>query len=414
MPPTEELRSARGVIALMGSGEFTATMVEVHKALLRRAGPRAVFLDTPAGFQLNADQIAEKARAYFRDRVGHPLEVASFRRRDVSPLEAEEAFRTLRAADYVLVGPGSPTYALRHWRDTPIPQILTERIRAGACLVAASAAALTVGRFTLPVYEIYKVGEEPFWAEGLHLLGAFGLDLVVVPHWNNAEGGTHDTRFCYMGEPRFRDLEARLPPGQGILGLDEHTAAILDLGAGEAEVRGIGGLTVRRDGRERRYPAGTRLPLAELLEEIGGAAGPDAEPGPAAGVTPTEDQADFWDEVHRLDARFHEALERGDARAAVESLLDLDRRVAAEPDEAARAEAREVLREAIVLLGAEVLRRPPSAEACLAPLVEALVAARERYRKDRRWAEADALRDALAEAGVTVEDTPEGPRWRLS
>jgi hypothetical protein len=46
--------SGKGMIALMGSGELTATMVEVHKELLGRvaAVPRAVFLDTPAGFQL--------------------------------------------------------------------------------------------------------------------------------------------------------------------------------------------------------------------------------------------------------------------------------------------------------------------------------------------------------------------------
>ena len=23
---------------------------------------------------------------------------------------------------------------------------------------------------------------------------------IVIPHWNNAEGGTHGTRFCFMGE----------------------------------------------------------------------------------------------------------------------------------------------------------------------------------------------------------------------
>ncbi len=42
---------AKGIIALMGSGELTATMVEVHKCLLAglAVAPRAGFLDTPAG-----------------------------------------------------------------------------------------------------------------------------------------------------------------------------------------------------------------------------------------------------------------------------------------------------------------------------------------------------------------------------
>ncbi len=69
-----------GKIVLMGSGELTATMVEVHKSLLDGLPKptRAVFLDTPAGFQLNVDQIAAKAVDYFTRHVRQPLDVASF------------------------------------------------------------------------------------------------------------------------------------------------------------------------------------------------------------------------------------------------------------------------------------------------------------------------------------------------
>jgi cysteinyl-tRNA synthetase len=43
---------------------------------------------------------------------------------------------------------------------------------------------------------------------------------------------------------------------------------------------------------------------------------------------------------------------------------------------------------------------------------EALIQAREQARSDRDWAEADRLRDELLAAGIVVEDTPEGPRWK--
>ena len=200
--------SGKSMIVLMGSGELTATMVEVHKELLGRlaALPRAVFLDTPAGFQLNVDMISEKARDYFQSHIQQALEIASYKSSDtISPFDAEQAYQTLRAADYVLVGPGSPTYAVRQWRQSPVPEILADCVANGGCLVAASAAALTVGRFTLPVYEVYKVGEELHWVEGMDVLGRFGFNLVVIPHWNNAEGGTHDTRFCFVGESRSSD-----------------------------------------------------------------------------------------------------------------------------------------------------------------------------------------------------------------
>ncbi len=42
---------------------------------------------------------------------------------------------------------------------------------------------------------------------------------------------------------------------------------------------------------------------------------------------------------------------------------------------------------------------------------QALLDAREAARSARAWGEADRLRAALAEAGVAVEDTPEGQRW---
>ncbi|HSM50206.1 MAG TPA: cysteine--tRNA ligase, partial [Thermoanaerobaculia bacterium] len=44
--------------------------------------------------------------------------------------------------------------------------------------------------------------------------------------------------------------------------------------------------------------------------------------------------------------------------------------------------------------------------------VEALVTAREAARKSRDWPTADRLRAELAALGVTVEDTPSGPRWK--
>jgi cysteinyl-tRNA synthetase len=54
----------------------------------------------------------------------------------------------------------------------------------------------------------------------------------------------------------------------------------------------------------------------------------------------------------------------------------------------------------------------------LAPVVDALVdlavSARAAARERKDWAEADAIRDRLAAAGVVLEDIPDGVRWRLS
>jgi cysteinyl-tRNA synthetase len=42
----------------------------------------------------------------------------------------------------------------------------------------------------------------------------------------------------------------------------------------------------------------------------------------------------------------------------------------------------------------------------------AMLSARDAARAARRWAESDRLREALAERGIAVEDTPAGQRWR--
>lgn len=45
--------------------------------------------------------------------------------------------------------------------------------------------------------------------------------------------------------------------------------------------------------------------------------------------------------------------------------------------------------------------------------VDRLLALRQQARKDKDFAKADLIRDMLAEAGLSVEDTPDGPRWEL-
>ncbi len=403
----------------MGSGELTATMVEVHKEILARSGsfPRAFFLDTPAGFQLNADQLSQRAVEYFRLNVGHLMEVISFKSKGVPAAEREQAFSRLKKADYVLVGPGSPTYAIRQWRETQIPEILELRIEEGACLVAASAAALTVGRFALPVYEIYKVGQDLHWVEGLDILGHFGLNTVVVPHWNNAEGGTHDTGFCFMGESRFGKLESMLPDDVSILGLDEHTACIIDLEMEEVSIRGIGSVTLRHRAFERKFLRGEKFPLSVLSEWKSNITPPAQEMlMPEQGTEPVPEETGFWDSVHALEAAYHKGIE-DDARDAAQALLNLDRIIwQADQDKESPefiSQARELFHELIVILGMRLSSAPKSCYECLEPLVEELLASRTSYKENKQWHEADVIRDCLKRAKIEVDDTNEGYRWRF-
>ena len=415
------MSSIMGMIVLMGSGELTATMVEVHKQMLTRFpdSPTAVFLNTPAGFQLNVDEISRKAVEYFRVHVQKQLNVASYKSSEnISAFEAETAFHMLRNADYVLVGPGSPTYTVRQLQKTPIPEILVNNILSGGCLVAASAAALTLGRFTLPVYEIYKVGQDIHWVDGLDILSQFGLHLVVVPHWNNAEGGTHDTRFCFMGEPRFRQLEMLLPDDATIMGIDEHTACIIDLNAQRIDIQGIGNVTLRKKGREIKFGKKDQIPLEALVKEINQR---DWTPTDVDDVEQASklnlSKKNLSNKVNGIEASFRNGLANHDQKETTNALLELDSAIWTAQkdleDEERISQAREILRDSIVLLGAELGTSPRHLRKYLSPLVEQMLQLRTRFRNEQKWLEADHIRDILQQSNIQVEDTKDGVQWHI-
>jgi len=401
------------LFVLMGSGETSPTMVDIHRELVKRLDDdgraTGLLLDTPYAFQENAASISAKAQQYFADSVGLTVEVA--------PADAEAAAAAIRTADWVFSGPGSPTYALAEWREGPVQRALQERLRAGSGItVLASAAAVTVGAKALPVYEIYKVGATPYWMPGLGLTGELGLDVVVIPHYDNAEGGTHDTRYCYLGERRLTVLEADLPDGGGVLGVDEHTAVVIDLDRESLEVRGRGGFTVRRGGESSVLPSGSEITLTTLQAMLAGAS--DA-PVPAPPREPTDrsgQSARTLVEITReAEALFETAQAERDATGMVEAILELEaaiREWSADTEEDEGADlARDVLRGLVIRLGeaaAEGVRDPDDV---VRPLVDPLLSLRERLRDDASYETADRIRDIVTEAGIEVHDTETGTEW---
>lgn len=411
------MNSGQGIIAIIGSGETGESMIRVHRFLLQSISPpiKAAFLDTPAGFQLNADELYEKAKYYFAKHLGQNLEQISFKSsKNISPSAAEKAWQNLREANYIFVGPGSPTYALKNWLATPLPEILYERIKAGACLVAASAAALTLGRYTLPVYEIYKVGEDLHWVEGMNLLGKFGLDLAVIPHWNNAEGGTHDTRFCYMGESRLNKLEAMLPSGLPLLGIDEHTACIIDFSQKEILVRGLGGITFRYQGKQNFFPAGETISFAELIKILPSSSLEESFPSSAVNID--QNSSPFWDQVNSLKNSFVRHLEEKNGATMADILVHLDKLILDNSQNIREEEnfrAHQTLWQLISQLGLFLDGQPKDIMKYITPLVNLLLDIRQHLRQEKWWSLADEIRIRMAQVGIIVEDTPTGPRWRF-
>ena len=416
------------LLVVMGSGETAPAMVKTHRDVFSRSGSGAsstapaVMLDTPFGFQMNADELVARTRTYFAESVGTPVEVARWRRSDEPVVEREQALSLLAQARWAFAGPGSPTYALRQWHGTPVPDALADVVTRGGTLVLGSAAAVTLGSHAVPVYEIYKVGEEAAWVPGLDLLSRLtGIHAAVIPHYDNAEGGSHDTRFCYLGEQRLSALEADLPDDTGVIGVDEHTALLIDTVARTATVAGSGVVTLRRRGDSRTIAAGQTLSLDEVAAHLrGDAAAPGdapARPAPVDAAAPDADpgRPSLGRETDAARAAFDAAYDAKDVDGCVRAVLELEQGVtdwsADTLQGEATASARRSLRSMVVRLGqlAEVGARDP--REVVGPYVELLLRVRDSARAAKDFGTADTVRDGLTAAGVEVRDAAGGTQW---
>ncbi|HXS62301.1 MAG TPA: hypothetical protein VN767_05465 [Streptosporangiaceae bacterium] len=421
------------VLAIMGSGETSPTMVTIHKEIVARLGPgkhSAVLLDTPYAFQENAADISSRSAAYFARSVGLEVDAVTEDCLSAGGAAAAAGVAAIRSSDWVFAGPGSPTYALSKWRGGPVADALRDRIAAGTGItIIASAAAAAIGFLAIPVYEIYKVGADPHWLEGLDLMSVLGLKVVVIPHYDNAEGGTHDTRFCYLGERRLSMLERELAADSAVLGVDEHTALVIDLATQRAQVLGKGGATVRKAGVSTVLPAGSTISLADLRTlAVSGQSCRSAAPagesasdsGPGAGQP--EGGAAALGELPELtvaaEGQFDAAVRDKNSDAMVSAILDLEAAIeawASDTDENDNSDrARAVLRGLVVRLGksAESGLSDPADQ--LRPAVEPLISLRAALRKDGNYAAADTIRDALGAVGVELRDSPDGTSWALA
>ncbi len=249
-----------GIVALMGSGETSAAGGLVFEAAVRRLNsrPRIGILETPAGFELNTQRVAGRVAEYLNTRLQNyepEIELIPARKKNsaFSPDDPDICAGIL-TRNLIFFGPGSPTYTVRQLAGSLAWEYVQARQRLGACLALASAATIALGKKAIPVYEIYKVGEDPRWKPGLDFFAPYGLSMIIVPHWNNSEGGTEvDTSRCFIGQQRFDQLIDQLDEEVSVLGLDEHTGLIIDLDAEECQVLGKGEIHVIREGVEKSF-----------------------------------------------------------------------------------------------------------------------------------------------------------------
>jgi hypothetical protein len=340
-----------GPVVLLGSGETLPSSGKIHEFAAQRLThkPHIVILETPAGFEPNSDLVASKIKEFLTRRLQNyqpTIEVLPARKRGTpfSP-DNPDVVAPILKADEILLGPGSPTYGVRQLKDSLAFHMINARQRRGGILFLSSSAPLSFGAFTLPVYEIYKAGIDLHWVDGLDFFCAYGLQVSFISHWNNNDGGDElDTSRCYIGQARFNQLLEKLPADHTVVGIDEHTAIIMDFLEGYCYVSGNDTVTILRAGETHVYQEGDRFPLDIL--------GAWQIPEGSAGIPGPVWEAALQAEVEREAAK-------------------------------------------------QIRTEPP-------PEVLSLCKAREAARASQDWTEADSLRDQVAALGWLIEDTPEG------
>ena len=342
-----------GNVALIGSGETAARGGQAFDLLARQLPIplRVGVMETPAGFEINSAQVAGRVAEYLRKRLQNfqpKIDLIPARRRGPGGTDDWDTLAPLMTANLIFMGPGSPTYTVRQLQDSLAWEILRARLRMGAAIALASAATVAVGALAIPVYEIFKVGEDPHWKPGLNLLADFGLNCVIVPHWNNTEGGSDvDTGRCFIGLERFETLRAQLPPEMIVVGIDEHSGVILDFDAQTCRVTGRDGVHILRANHEPLlFCSGETFPMS-LLGEC------------------------------RFPKRLQDGIDPGvwDALQTVE---------------------------------ADVLNQ--STAAPVPAEVQQLLLERQSARERKDWKESDRIRDAVSDLGWKITDTPDGQK----
>jgi hypothetical protein len=211
----------------------------------------------------------------------------------------------------------------------------------------------------------------------------------------------------------------------GVLGVDEHTAVIIDIESGVAEVRGNGTLTLRHRATERVIPSGERISVEEMgAALLGDVAAPPRSPAEASsGDRPA--QADepeapvgLRQSATRRRQAFDDAIASGDGEGALEQALGLEQDIHDWSRDTLQSDdidvARATLRAMLVDLATAAQTGLRDERDVIGPFIDIALDARQRARAAKDFAASDAVRDALIALGIEVRDTPDGATWERS
>ena len=227
----------QGPLALVGSGEYLPSMLDIERGLIAGRPQRYVQIPTAASSEgedrLNYWVELGRAQAQRLGVEAVPLVVANRDQANDPAIVGQ-----VKGAGLIYLSGGSPALLADTLRDTELLAAIVAEWQDGAALAGCSAGAMAMAT------------RVPDLRRGKNVKTGFGItpNLQVIPHFDKMLGWIPDI----LTRPFLKPAE-----GVTLIGVDEETALVG--GPSEYEVQGRQGVHVLGDGKRRTYRAGDRL-----------------------------------------------------------------------------------------------------------------------------------------------------------
>lgn len=226
----------RGVLALVGSGEYSLQMQEFETGLLHSAisrGKRNTYIQIPTA----SSHEGEDRRRYWQrrgaeqsQRIGSELIYLPIHEREDA--FNEEFIQSIAEAGLIYFSGGDPHRIADVFKGSPLWSAIVDEFESGSSLAGCSAGAMAFGGTIMGI-------RRSSHSEGLGLLP----EIEVIPHYDRMLGWLPD---------RVASFIARAGADTTLIGIDEATALVHD---GQWQVRGAGRVHVLRGELAIKNPA---------------------------------------------------------------------------------------------------------------------------------------------------------------
>lgn len=203
---------SKGILALVGSGEFTDAVIPIDQYLLSKIkNPKVAILPTAAGEEKTFSKWIEDGVKHFK-KLGAEVSGVNLITRDDA--NNPKILKQLEKFNFYYFSGGDPDYLLKVLKGSPAWDLIYKRYKKEAVLAGSSAGAMVFGKKVwAKVYDFDNKGILYPWEKGLGV-----VEFGILPHFNTIRK--------YFNDSKIKQMESIFPKDLKIVGIDEDTAYI--------------------------------------------------------------------------------------------------------------------------------------------------------------------------------------------